>query len=398
MMTRYPQNPVDVANCGDDGDTAAGFMSKRFKYEVQEKEPIAAFVCFGANDGGYTIYPDADDTTKAQKISEARNNLEKVIKGLKEEGVEDITLLTPVTYDDRESFETTITNRLGYGDATALIAVNVLALAEEYDLKVVDTNTVTNAILEANKDSGVEEIFQTDRIHPNTRGHFVIASKIIETLYGADSIVASVDIDAGDLDFYAENADVSAVRAEDGTLSYRYKPYSLPMGIDNAGYKAVHERYGDYVNFTDSMNNEIIRITNLADGDYTISFDGVTIGQYSAQDLAEGINIATNPLNPGQIAAKEVIDMLMTNVYTFQKVRILEIVEGRLKNAGMFYDTTFEEQIDWLSKNDTYYMSTFKECYPVRSQLITLTNNVKKSAHAKAQPTEHIVTITPVAQ
>lgn len=399
-MTRHPDSYIEIVNGGDDGDTAAGFMSKRFKYEIQENKPAAAFVCFGANDGGYTLYPDIDDATKAQKIAVAKDNLEKIIKGLKEEGVEDITLLTPVTYDDRVDFDTTTTNRLGYSDTTTLMAVNVLALAEKYDLKVVDTNTITTAIMEDTIKAGSteEELFQTDRIHPNTRGHFVIASKIIETLYGDDSLVASVEIDAANKGFHAKNAKVSDLVVKNSGISYTYLANSLPMGVDEAGYEAVHERYGDFVNFTDSMNNEIIKIANLADGNYTIAFDGVAIGEYSAEELEKGINIATNPLNPGQIAAKEVIDTLMTHLYNFQRVRIIEIVEEHLKNAGMFYGTTTEQKLAWAEANESNYKNNFITYYPQKVELITKVNNAKKVAYAKAQPVAHNITVTPVAQ
>ncbi len=410
MLTRYPENYVDIANAGDDGDTAAGFMSKRFKYDVQDKEAVAAFVCFGANDAGATSYyadSTASDALKAEMIRGAKANLERVILALQAEGVTDITLLTPVTYDDRENFTygdngaTVITkNCVNYSSAMALVAANVLDLAEQYDLKVVDTNSITAAIMEdaINDDFGGEVIYQPDRIHPNTRGHFVIASKIIETLYGADALVASVEIDAASADFYAENADVSELSVSDGGVSYTYLAKSLPMGVDDAGYKAVHENYGEFVNFTESMNQEIIKITNLADGIYTIAFDGSEIGEYSAQELSKGVNIAVNPLNPGQIAAKGIIDSLMANLYNKQRVRIFEIVENALKRAGKFYGTTMEEKIAWAQDNQPNYKNAFRLYYPEKAEYISKVNKLKKNVYAKAQPVAHTVTVIPVAQ
>lgn len=399
-MTRYPDSYIDIVNCGDDGDTAAGFLSKRFKYEVQENKPAAAFVCFGANDAGSSLYPGDNEVLKEQMILGAKANLEKIIKGLKEEGVEDITLLTPVTYDDRENYDTPYANHDGYSDAMALVAVNVLALAEEYNLKVVDTNTLTTAIMEdaiANV-STEEEIYQKDRIHPNTRGHFVIASKIIETLYGADALVASVDIDASSVDYYAENADVSDLTVRDGIITYTYKPYSLPMGVDEDGYADVHNRYGEFVDFTESMNKEIIKITDLADGKYTISFDGVAIGTYTADELADGVNIAVNPLNPGQIAAKGVIDKLMANLYNMQRVRIFEIFENNLKRNGMFKSTTLEQKLAWAEANEPNYKTNILNYYPEKDEYVRAVNKAKKEAFAMAQPTAHTVAVTPVAQ
>lgn len=399
-MTRYPDSYLDVVNCGDDGDTAAGFLSKRFKYEVQENKPAAAFVCFGANDAGSSLYPGDNEVLKAQQIAGAKANLEKIIKGLKEEGVEDITLLTPVTYDDRTNYDTPYANHDGYSDAMALVAVNVLALAEEYNLKVVDTNTLTTAIMEDAIANGSteEEIYQKDRIHPNTRGHFVIASKIIETLYAGDSLVALVDIDAGAMDIYAENADVSELNLENGVLSYIYKANSLPMGVDEDGYEAVHNRYGEFVDFTESMNQEIIKVSGLADGMYEIAFDGVVIGSYSADALNKGVNIAVNPQNPGQIAAKGVIDGLMDNLYNMQRVRIFEIFENNLKRNGMFKSTTLEQKLAWAEVNEPNYKTNILNYYPEKDKYVKLVNKAKKDAFNLAQPKAHQVTVTKVAE
>lgn len=399
-MTRYPDSYIDIVNCGDDGDTAAGFLSKRFKYEVQENKPAAAFVCFGANDAGSSLYPGDNEVLKEQMILGAKANLEKIIKGLKEEGVEDITLLTPVTYDDRTNYDTPYANHDGYSDAMALVAVNVLALAEEYNLKVVDTNTLTTAIMEDAIANGSteEEIYQKDRIHPNTRGHFVIASKIIETLYGEDALVAMVDIDASANDFYAENASVSNLTVEDGVVSYVYKANSLPMGVDEAGYADVHNRYGEFVDFTESMNQEIIKISGLADGNYEVAFDGVAIGTYSAAQLDKGINIAVNPLNPGQIAAKGVIDGLMSNLYNMQRVRIFTIFENNLKRNGMFKGTTLEQRLAWAEQNEPNYKTNILNYYPEKDKYVSLVNKAEKDAYALAQPKEHLVTVTAVAE
>ncbi len=398
LMTRHPDSYIEIVNGGDDGDTAAGFLSKRFKYEIQENKPAAAFVCFGANDAGIGLYPGDNEVLKEQQIAGAKANLENIIKGLKEEGVEDITLLTPVTYDDRANYNTVYDNHPGYSNAMSLIAANVLELAEKYDLKVVNTNTLTTAIMEnaIKEGSTGEEIFQTDRIHPNTRGHFVIASKIIETLYGDDAIVASVDVDAAAESISSENADVSELTVSDGGVSYTYLAKSLPMGVDDAGYEAVHELYGEYVNFTNSMNREIIKVTNLAEGGYAVSFDGVKIGEYTGEELSEGINIAVNPLNPGQVSAKEVIDLLMTNLYNFQRVRIFEIFENNLKRAGMYEGTTLEQKLAWAEENEPLYKTNIKNYYPQKDEYVNIVNKAKRDAFAKAQPVPHTVTIVPV--
>ena len=190
---------------------------------------------------------------------------------------------------------------------------------------------------------------------------------------------------------------MSDVTVADGAVSYTYLAKSLPVGVDTA-YAQVEERYSDFVNFTDAMNMEIVKITGLAEGMYDLAFDGISLGEYSAKELSEGVNIAVNPQNPGQIAAKAIIDSYLKNLYDIQRVRIFEIVESNLKNAGMFYGKTQEQIFEWVEANEVNYKNSFINNYPNKDTITEKVNNIKKTAIENSKPVAHNVTVTPVTK
>ena len=112
----------------------------------------------------------------------------------------------------------------------------------------------------------------------------------------------------------AENATVSSVNASASEVTYTYKPNSLPLA-NVAKYKYV-KNYG--VDIENHMNREIIKVSNLEKGTYTITMNGAEIGSYSAKELAEGVNVAEIANNPNQQVAVT-LDAAVTKKFTNEK-------------------------------------------------------------------------------
>ena len=62
-MTRFPNMPVTIYNCGVGGDTA-GDMLARWAYDVEAKNPTYVTLTFGMNDTGYMDVYNREDTEK----------------------------------------------------------------------------------------------------------------------------------------------------------------------------------------------------------------------------------------------------------------------------------------------------------------------------------------------
>ena len=108
--------------------------------------------------------------------------------------------------------------------------------------------------------------------------------------WNAPALVSSVTIDAkGGHQVNAENATVSDWQADGSTLRWTEMENGLPlpMNKDNATTAWLLR-----VTDIQELNQEPLRVTGLAAGQYTLSIDGRSIGTFAAEDFERGINLA----------------------------------------------------------------------------------------------------------
>jgi len=408
LKTRFPNEKVEVILAGNDGDMVANMLS-RYEDDVIAKGATDAYILFGANDVNRGLYPDGSDEKKESAIASTTANFETLVTKLKSDGIKRITVLTPPVIDERDYAGASANKREGVSVGIGKIAKNQMEIAKKYGLKVVNLTEITSQILEVKKDSGEVEIYKTDRIHPNRVGHFAIANAIIQNQYGSYGLVASVEVDTTEKTVKASNSNVSDLSVENGKVTYTYNAKSLPMGIDTAniteavegnGYSDAENAYPEFVDFTNKMNREIIKVTGLDDGVYDVAFDGKVIASYSAQELAAGVNIATLEQNPGQIKAKAVVDSYMKNYWTQTKVRRCETRFTVLKKEGMLAaDKAMLTQ--WVDA--TYpsghtlraYWTSFLGLYEDFDIYKNQWDRLERNAYKLAQPGTYTVTISP---
>lgn len=379
-------------------------MLYRYENDIIDKGATEAFVMFGTNDANYGLYPDSTDAVKAALIDSAVENIGDLVEKLQGDGIKNITLMTPPTYDERDYSDSKC--HTGFAAATTTLSDRLKNLATKEGVNVVDVNTATAAITEAIADSAEEEIYQPDRIHPNKRGHFVIANEIIKTLYADYGLVASVEVDIAADSIDAENANVRDLAIDGNTVIYTYNPKALPMGVDSkvstassyhSGYSEAEARYPEFVDFTDTMNREIIKITGLAEGSYDVFFDDDVIGTFTASDLANGVNIAILANNPGQIKAKAIVDAEFSLYWTKNRVRNVERGIAILKNNDMYYGKTFEEMKAWIEENyqDTSSWDGFLTYYADYDSYVETLRNCQNNNYDLAKPGTYTVKVTP---
>ena len=119
--------------------------------------------------------------------------------------------------------------------------------------------------------SGAVEMYSTDRVHPNTQGGYVLAYSVIKNLFPDSGLVAEVVIDANNGKATTDNATVTDVVATADSVKYTYQAKALPWTYTDAYKKAD----GRYVDLTNELNKEIIKVTGLeAATTYTIKFNG----------------------------------------------------------------------------------------------------------------------------
>jgi hypothetical protein len=139
-------------------------------------------------------------------------------------------------------------------------------------------------------DPRVAKLLLPDRVHPDQVAHWVMAEALLKG-WNAPALVSSVTIDgrAGKA-VDAQNATVDQVSRENGALRWTETENALPLAFirDNETQALLL----DVSDIQQQLNQEPLRVTGLNAGTYNLLIDGTSIGAFSADELAKGINLA----------------------------------------------------------------------------------------------------------
>lgn len=357
-MTRYPNKKVIFVNKGIGGNSAPNAVA-RVDWDIMDcegKKPDAALIMLGMNDAPTFLYEndkEAAEKTCEEAYERFTSNIENLVEKLLERGVE-TTLMSSTLFDHGNAavltgtdFAKEIDGKIyRRNDEMARYAEYMKGLAEEKNLNYIPMNEITTELTEKIRlkegNANIAVFTKEDRVHPvdNSEGAYLLGILAAVGQTG-NSLVSDVEIDANTLSVKAYNADVANVAGKDGSLSYQYEPKSLPLAADKAYLNIKNVFKYDIAGFA---NRENIKITNLKAGDYDVKFDGLILGTYSAEELANGINIADNLNNPSQVKAQESFNLLdkaddIFDTYVRAYIRAIEVI----KNAG--YDYLSDAQV-----------------------------------------------------
>ena len=84
------------------------------------------------------------------------------------------------------------------------------------------------------------------------------------------------------------NVKVPSVDVRKDGIAFTYAPKALPFPV-TAEYREVEKFYP----LTGRFNQEILAVERLRPGTYELAFDGVKVGEFTAEEFAKGVNIAT---------------------------------------------------------------------------------------------------------
>lgn len=286
VATRYPGLKIEFHNAGVPGDKVtggyAGDAATRVSRDVKPWDPTVITVMLGMNDGGY-VPPD-------QKIFTAyQTGYEKLLEMLRDAApAARITLLENTPYDEI----THGTEFKGFMATTAQNARTTPALAAREHLPAVDTYSPVEQLLERAKaaDPSFASLLVTDRIHPAQPTHWIMAAALMKAWH-VDPVVSSVAV-AADSRTVTESrrTTVSRLTADNTRLEWDQMDEALPLpfNFDNELMNFVLS-----VSDLFSSDREILRVSGLRVGEYTLRIDSMQIGSFSADQLGKGINLAT---------------------------------------------------------------------------------------------------------
>ena len=292
--TRFPDRPLALYNAGISGDTAAGALA-RLDWDVFPHKPTAVTIMMGTNDVGYPLYLDPKPDAKNLAERQARfvthdKSMRQLVDTFHKVGVQ-VTILIPPPLD-----ETVQLDKPGcpaVDDALAVMAEHDRKLAAETNCGLVDFRALMAPMTrDYQKNNPFFSLVGKDRVHPGPIGHLVMAYAFLKA-QGMPGLVSQVSLDATGKITTQDNASVSAVEAKDGGLTFTSLEKALPFPIDLAAKPALH-----LVPFIKDFDQELLQVTGLAPGQYTLRIDDQPVGAYDATELSAGVNLAENELTP----------------------------------------------------------------------------------------------------
>lgn len=337
-QTRYPKKKIKFVIKGIGGNSAQNILD-RFDWDITDDELSGkideATLMIGTNDIGremYTADPNVNAGAKAAALKTYEKNVRKIIEKCKEKNIS-LTLITPPALDDTEGFDEATgpmyprCNTEGLRKAAEIIK----NLSNEYRLPLIDFWTESTKTNEKIRKSGYtgEIITDNDRVHPSELGGFYLSYLFIKQ-QDNNPIVASVDIDAKSKTVSCINADVVLNTVGQNNVSYTYTPKAIPIAYTD-NYKKWEDDWKYPI--TEDINREIIKINSLESGTYKISLDGNELSKaYTSEELAQGINIAVDENNPGQIQAKAAYEIIREKINNENNYRSIALTEQFMRS------------------------------------------------------------------
>jgi lysophospholipase L1-like esterase len=279
-LLRFPDRKVRFVNVGQGGDTAAGGLA-RLEADVFPHNPTVLIVAYGVNDIGWGLKADA--AHKQKYLDAVRGLVEKCQK----HKVRVFLCSAAVTAEDPAKSEGGFLQKMC--DEGLEVARRLGAQGIDVQRAMRATQKRVAAFNDAARGKGEKvSLHAADGVHLNDLGQLAMAYAILKGL-DAPADVSSVRLDArGPKLLKAAGCEVTDLAGTDRDLTFTRRDRGLPF---NGGlFYALHYRF---VPVPDGLNRYLLRVEHLAPGRYEVRADGRGLGNFTAQQLAAGVNLAS---------------------------------------------------------------------------------------------------------
>ena len=287
VVTRFPHTNISLVHSGWGGDRVTGGgggpMDVRIWRDVLPYNPTVVTVMLGMNDGRYRAFDPAIFDEFTTGFKHIVDTFKRQLPNAR------ITLMQPSPYDD---VTRTPTFEGGYNQVLVRYGDFLKQLAADQKLGLADINTpVVEALKKANAvDATNAAKLIPDRVHPGAAGHLLLAEALLKA-WNAPALVAAAEIDAGRKEAVRQrNTHIADVEGSKTHLAWTQTDEALPMPLDRRDpLVALVLQASDFMG---ALNQEPLTVRGLAAGRYTLKIDGEQAGAFSAEQLAQGINLA----------------------------------------------------------------------------------------------------------
>lgn len=277
---RYPDMQVTFRNAGWVSDTAPGGL-KRLERDVLSLKPTVVSICYGMNDGGVGVFKKAN-------YIRFMDGMSGLVSALKKAGVQ-VVLLTPGCVDPDQPNWNPHERMAVFNPNLAKLAEGVELLAKREHLPVSNIHRLMLDVQTRAKADDPKFTMIPDGVHPNWLGQALMAYGLIKAL-GGDEQPSGLRIDASTSRAVTDRCRVTGLRVAQDSVSFTRTDEALPTWFDPQ-VEAIYK----YCPIPDELNRYAFKVTGLANGAWKLAVEGMEVGEFSSQDLANGISLADRP-------------------------------------------------------------------------------------------------------
>lgn len=403
-LTRFPDIPVTVYNCGVSGDDTERVL-RRLEDDILINKPTKVVIMLGMNDVRRSLYePQLEVTPTLLKQREEalhlyKKNYQQIVNELLSRKIK-VILQKPTIYD--QTAELSTISCWGVNDALKQCADFIQHIADRHKLQCIDYWTILNEMnQELQKKEPTATLISKDRVHPQSTGHFIMFNQYLKTAKAPEYVSKMIiDTNLRTSSSKSENCTISNLHNKKNEISWTVRENALPFPVSDA------QKEGDaMLKFRDNFNRQHLQVNKLNQGFYTLWIDEVQIGSFSDEVLAGGINLANYPSTPQYQQALEVRRVLNELWKLESGLRGLKFIEGNyhFKNAPdkqnpqamkahlyPIFDKQYPSNSSFFkSQLDNYFIiKPLEETYKQKS------DSLRQVAKMAAQPREHIFRLT----
>lgn len=288
---RHPELGVTFRNAGVGGDTAIGGI-KRLNTDVLNAKPNVVSICFGMNDAGYAAFDEARYEAYLAAMT-------VLLYDLRQQGVK-VVLLTPGPVDPDKG-ASWLDWRM-YNDVLRRYADGVKELAKRKGVPVYDIYSLMLDVQTRAKAADAGFTMIPDAVHPSPPGQALMAYGLLKAL-GCDEPASGLEIDATSRTVSADRCAVDDLWVTADAVRFVRRDEALPTYFDPEAAAVF-----GYAPIVEELNRYPFRVTGLRKGRWRLTVEGMEVGTFTAEALAEGVNLALQP-GPWQALGKAVNDL-----------------------------------------------------------------------------------------
>ncbi len=397
-MTRFPEIQLTFYNCGIGGDIAASVL-KRMDGDILVNQPTHAVIMLGMNDLRRSLYKKKEtvnaDTLRMRQtaIDIYKKDFEKIITIFLSKNIK-VILQKPTIYDQTAVLPSV--NYFGVNDALKHCVDFIDSMAYKHNLPVVDYYSILNTInAEMQKKNPSATIIGSDRVHPATAGHLIMAYQFLKAAK-APQYVSRITVGKNTAKSSKKsfNCDIKELVFSKNELTFQVKENALPFPVTE------NQRAGlELVPFDQEFNVEQLQVLKLKPGNYQLSIDGLVIGDFSDKQLNEGINLAgyvNTPQNSQATKLREKLNELWVIELKLRDLKFIEYNQEFIKcpkKEDLSYLKTYLDSAFAKGEYSNYYrtqVSKYITDKPKQKEMEETAEVLKKEAFRMAQPGYHI--------